>query len=159
MLLVTCPDCQQQIPSDAPACIQCSRPATPPVPPHSRRGPNRLRRSAGGAGWFGLPRPFLAAWAVFGLLLAVSVLFGGSSAVLSELLFALQIASLGAVFLTWPSDAGKNRPPVARGRKNWGRGFAERERQRELEWESLVGFALGVLGLGKLLLAVFDVLG
>lgn len=89
----------------------------------------------------------------------MSVLYGGSSKALNDLLFALQIAALGAVFLTWPSDAGENRRPVARGRRSWGRGLAERERERELAWESIVGIALGVLGLGKMLLALFDVLG
>lgn len=132
---------------------------TPLAPSHSPPGPVVHRRSPGGTGWIGLPLPFLAAWAVFGLLLVASVVYGGSSKALSDILFALQIAGLGAVFLTWPRDDREPRRPVARGGRNWGRGFAERERQRELEWESVVGFALGVLGLGKVVLAVIDLLG
>lgn len=157
MPLASCPDSQQQTSHAAPACIHCGGPA--PAPSYSPRGANRHRRSPGAAGTFGLPLPFIASWAVFGLLLVVSVLYGESSEALSDLLFALQIASLGVVFLAWPSDTGANRRPVARGRRSWGRGFAERERQRELAWESVVGGALGVLGLGKMLLALFDVLG
>lgn len=159
MPIASCPDCQRRIPLAAPACVHCGRPATPPAPSPSRRGPVGQRRSPGVVGRFGLPLPFLAAWAVFGLLLVGSVLYGGSSEVLSDVLFALQIASLGAVFLTWPSDNREPRRPVAWGGRGWGRGFAERERQRELAWESVVGVALSVLGLGKMLLAVFDVLG